>query len=1435
MASLTLQADAIRSALASIHTCTPTISASLKDLLQGSDSESNEPKAAAPKSSTAKPSQPTKGRAAGAAKKPARATTKTAPPKAQQPQDDDGWRDAGLPSKERAILATQVINATLKTLGDAAKNPSAVLAPAPAQPIKGRARKSLRRSSSTPMTPLQPRSSNRVSTSPAKASRSPPATTVSGGCLAMVECARVAFSTLRSLSAAGKVSLPELQIESGMSSFINKLVTLGLYDQATKELRMLKRRLENATSKAGKQKTKTMPAPESPSATKTLASLFDYPTISGSSALVGLVITTQLQALRILYGLNKSSQLEGALPFLRASRQSSPLSLLLLAAGDEQADRSKCARQLDSLAQSLLSLTPNLAASEDGVAVEPRLSPSPETALEIQAIALAARLHSWKLSGHRGDIDRELLAPFSRCLVAFNRRSSLEVKPKSTATTLAFNQLWQQMEAMGLKPVETPKSPLTTIYQVLGAASREAGNLKEAMDWIARLRTLTTPDGNSAARCCCVTAQLLALTLKQSPKGEQTLVQEVLEGLQGSLSGNTTELDELLVSICQLRKVATNIVLSGDRSEQQPCHSRESLESLLLQLPRFVLRWLGKPPAVEGATKEFLRFGQRRQLLSKYIHQVLDSALMLIKVLLEESKMPWDLTDSVLQDSLLVLEHMGDAALSSQKDSPAASYYVKISHFYYQQHTALRKGGSGSTDTNSLRALRRSIDAVKTRPEAEQSKSQLMLKQERLAELCRTSGRKDDALGALRSIRDTLVREDAVPDITQALARLPLLKAWRISNNAQSLSRTVCNLAKLEPKPCDWTWLLTGPDKVTAMEHDLYFIYSRETKHRQYLEPGEQLVDSLLQAYSAKDFPLRRLRTLLQLLIINLDSPERVGSWVEEVKGLREGLNNSQLGEDSGLSGYFEHLSSLAACVVGLLDFDLCSPQIQEAINLWTSRVTDCKSEDDLCVCIDNPEQLLKVLQSLFDFARMKGMDSVLGSILELSARLSRLAADDNPEMLVMQYTALSLQHLAIGHSAKAEAALKNGHEYLVRQEMSPGVLTSFHLCSAEYHMAVGNFDRAAGHLADAHASGVAFLADKSSRISRISKKMAIAHAAFLQSILALELGNSTDALVSAKDAVRILYHDWAKLETLRGSSQDLGDEPSQNESSDDSGLGSNRSSSPDITRTNTGPEFWAMVHPLFRFLLRLSSIYAHIGMYQETIYYAEQAEKVARSTEAPSYILQSQVWLATVFMTAGQTEKARDLASSAKESISAVEATGTAVNMACQLSRIFRSGADQATESSLLEMAESMIATIHKGNVAMSPMPQQPEKEVEKPAVKPSTARKTTPASRQTRAKAPAATGKVAAKRQPPSAVAKPMEVEDRQLSIWRASILQQRSESLLEQREWTEAMAALQEACELSKLSADITKDRLYTAMALIGQSLEQMGRDSVFSTLR
>ncbi|KAI0128421.1 peptidase family C50-domain-containing protein [Xylariales sp. AK1849] len=1436
MASLTIQADAVRGAVTSIQTCTPTISATLKELLQGKGDENNETKTSG-RSRLTKPPTATKG-------KPAAGARRGAQSKAQAAQNENGT-DGGLAAKEKALLATQVINATLKTLGEAAKNPSAAAATirtaAQGDLVKSTSRKALRRSTSMPMTPLQPRILNRVSTSPGavrKTCKSPTAPNISSGCLATVECARAAFMTLRTLSNAGNITLPELQLESGMSSFVNRLLALNLYEQALKELRLLKRRLEALTAGGNLKKPKAAISTESGSSSKTLSDLLDYPTANINGPVLGLIITSQLQALHIIYGLKKSSHLDTALPFLLISHQASPLALLLLSASKgENPDRAKCARQLESLAQSLLSLTPSVSTKDDGLAVEPRLSPSPETSLEIQALSLLTRLHSWSLSGHKGDVDKDILFPLSKCLAAFTRRSLFEPISKSDVVSGAFTQILQRIEGLGLRPSGSPNAPLANIYQVLGGAAREAGSIKAAIRWTTSLKAFTNPKECSAARCCTIAAQLLALFLKQSSEVEESMINDVLDGLQGSLSGNTTELDELLVNICLVRKSAINFVLVDGKPIRSPDPIRELLEALLLQLPRFALRWLGKPPASSSASKDLLRFEQRRQLLSKYLHQILDSALMLMKVLLEAGKMPWDLMDPVLQDSLTLLENMGDLAVQNLKNNPAASHHVKISHFYYQQHLILRQGPEPK-NTMFLRALRRSIDAVRQRPDAEQVKAQVLTKQERLAELCRASGRRDDAADALRSIRDTLVQEDVVTDITEALSKKSLLQAWKSNSKTESLSRTVCNLAKVDYTPCDWTWLLTGLDKTTALEHDLYFVYSNDIKMRKELVPGGKLVESILEIFSYEAYPVRRLRTLLQLLIVSLESRDEASGWLEEARALSGSIDRDNLGQDAALARYVPHLQGLAACLSALFDSEPSSPRINQAIEMWSTAVESCRSAEDLYKHIDNPPQLVTSLQSLANFARMKGLDTLLALILQLSVDVSQLTADKDPELLISQNTALCLQHLTLGHSSKVEKILETSQQYLSHPDLSHTVVAGFHLCSAEYHMALGNFEQAERNLAEAHAAATTQASEKHSKSSRITRKMAIAYAFFLHSVLDLERGNVHYALTHAKNAVRVIFHDWAKLETLRGAAEEQTGEVSQTEvSEDDSSFNTSTSSQSDITRASTGPEFWAMVYPLFRFILRLSSVYAHVGMYQETMYYAEQAQKVAISTESTAYISQSKAWLASVFLTAGKTGKALELATQVKETVLDLEPTSSTVSMICQLSRIFRDVTDHDTEMSLMSVAESMLQTLSGETTGSGTL--DIEAKMEKLTIKEKPVPRT--GVRQIKARTATAVRK-AAPRKPAAARAKtPVEVKtlviakDAQLSFMRASILQHRSSSLLEKKDWPAAVAALQTAYQLSKLSSDITQERLFMAVAFIGQSLEQMGRDSVFSVIQ
>ncbi|KAI0145956.1 peptidase family C50-domain-containing protein [Hypoxylon sp. NC0597] len=1295
------------------------------------------------------------------------------------------------------------------------------------------------------MKPLQPRSLNRTSTSPVmpKRYRSPSSAASSTGCLSLIECTRCAFSTLLALDSSKAVHLPELQLETGMSSFISKLIGLNQYESAMRELLTLRRRLERKNCEDVKNTT-IRAKTESSMSSKALFELMDFSKITATGPLLGLAISTQLHALRIVHGLKKPSHLESILPLLRETCPSSPINLLLKSLKDENPDQTKCARQLESLSQSLLSLTPGVSAKDDDFATEPRLFPSPEVVLEVQALGLVTRLQSWSVSGHRGDVDKDIVSPLSKCLAAFSRRAS---PGHYHIAFTVFSQVWKRIEKLGLRPTESSRSPMAAIYQVLATLSRETGNVNEAKKWLTKIKSLTNPKEDSAARCCAITAQLLALSLKQSHQVDENLLMEVMEGLKGTLGGTSAEMDDLLVSVCHLRKSVMNLITERqDNSVSVSQGVGQLLETFIFQLPRFVLRWLGKRPisSPTNAAKDLVRFEQRRGLLSSYLPFIIDSAMMLVKLLLDDGRLAWDVMDATLQDSLAILENMGDLARPGTKCNPSPSYHVKISHLYYQQHLALRKSASKATEITSLKALRKSIDSVKNQSEAEQSRAQLLVKWERFAELCRASGRLDDAIDALRSIRDHLVRQDVVSTITSCLATEPWRVAWQQSPEIELLSRTVCNLAKLDRKCNDWTWLLVGPDKATALEHDLYAIISTDHRYRQELDLSSPTVKALLQFYPVDRHPIRRLRTLLQLLTTNMSAQDGLVALRAEVETILKSMTEETLADDSGLVRYVPHLRSLAACVLALVDSNLNTPHVTEALTNWKLMVSKCKSSDQLSAYIDNPSQLLTSLQSFVDFARIKGLETLQTEILEVSISLSKLTADRNIEILVTQGIALCLQHLNHGWSSKAEKLLRDNQELISRPETARELAVNFHLCAAEYHMSLGALDKAEQHMCNAQNAETALSYEQGARKGKGSKKrITTAYAYSLYSNLALERGDCYHALRFARIAVRQLFHDWSKLDEMRSAALDVTmEDSSQSEASErDTSLNSSCIGQSDPPRGSTGPEFWALAYPLFRFLLQLSSAYAHVGMYQETLYYAEQAQKVARSMESAVYVSQSLAWLARVWLMAGKLEKAMELAAETKPLTLGLEPTYQNAKVLCCLSSIYGEIKDPEAQADLIAKAETMLEILNIDNHNMSnSITNELELGMAKLAIEekpvPKAAVRRTATTKRSRIPSKTASKKVAPKKtSPPIDAPIQLKPEDTQLSFLRASILQNQSTRLLDKNDWAAAVTNLRTAYELSKLPADVSQACFLMGVALIGQSLEQIGHDAVFSVIQ
>ncbi|KAM7195734.1 Separin [Rhypophila sp. PSN 637] len=1429
------QADAVRSAVSSAATCSPAITALLKSLLLPKDDIST-----STTTTTTSASQPT-------APKSSRSRAKsTAAPKKSGKAAGATEKD-GLSTKDKAALATQVVNATLRALGEAAKpissNPPATpsqRAPADGEPGKPNARKQLRRTSSVPMTPLQPRSLNRVCTSPTmtRHTRSPSKSSThnnNANTLSTVECARIAFAALRQMHSSGRISLPELQLETGMSALVTKLIALGLHEQAIKELRILKKRLDEASTAEAKKGTKAASV-EQKSALQAFAEILDFGPVNASGPTLSLIVTTQIQTLRILSALKKPAYTEVAVPYLVHTRPSSPTNLLLAAATSAKvkaAEIAKIARQLETVSQCLFLLTPNVSSKEDDLGAESRLNVSPASALELQTLALEARLHWWRLANHKGDIDKDVMLPLSRCLGAFVRRSQGSSRAAYGACHQAYLRVEGQVKAYDAEPANGSKFPLDGIYQTLVTLARESGQLPDAVKWASLLHSQSASSEESIAKSCSLAAQLLSLHLK-NPKQYFTnddLLRQVLEGIQGPLKGDTSELDELLSNVCLVRRSATNYLISLNKKEEGvficSTSSKELLETFILQCPRFCLRWLGKAPEPKSSTKDYLRYEQRRQLLLQSVNHILDSAFMTIKARLDQNRMSWEVMESVLGESTVLLDNMGDLGASSA--SPT-SYYVKISHFYYVQYSTLRQQAKDPKDPAPMRALRRSVECVKHRSSAEKEKAQLILKLERMAEIYKTMGRGDQALGALQSIRTSLVDDGVLEAVSGALATESLNMAWTRDDKAESLSRAMFSIAKMEQVWIDWSVDLAETEQAAVLEHRLRYILLAGVKKQEDITLEHPCVDALLRIYIPTRFPARRLRVLLTLLCSTIGNSNKVAELRSIAHDAAHVDQDGALGEDAGLSAFIPHMKTFYNSLTALIDGYPDGAVLDQSVSTWRSIVTACQSRQDLEKAIDNVSSLLDHLESIADFLRMKGQDIMLATVLELAADISRAADGPKPEDPINHDAYLALQYTNLGKSAKADEIFSRAEEYLGLHDQVPGeALASLHLAFTEHHLALGNLNKAEEYLSQARAAVGTETALQ--RVPRARRKHLIAYAAYLHSVAALQRGDSHHALAHSRESVRVLYQDWLRLES-QVSSKD-----SPDTTMDDATINLSVLNSQQVI---SGPELWRLFPWLYRNLVRLSSIYAHLGMFQETMYYAEQAQKMAVSADSEFYKADCAAWMGSIFTKAANPVKALEFLQDAGNILPGDNQSYASAGLACQIGSMYLDLKHGEGAEMMIAKAEAVL-----DKISMSAKTSPSKSVSDMAAVEENMARlkidsKPIRATRKTAAKAPvkraprgAAAAKTKAKAAPP-----PKEmvvVEDAGVTKLRASILVQKAAATLSRRDWATALTILKEAAGTST-STDLVLIRQVTmAACLLGMSMEQMSRDPVFSVLQ
>ncbi|KAF2158923.1 hypothetical protein M409DRAFT_71401 [Zasmidium cellare ATCC 36951] len=554
MVYLMALAESVKTAISGVNATSSTVTTlqSLLSSASGAPSKAStttqDPRNERTTSRTSRPAKPSRAPA-----KPARKDQKV------QVLEDE---PRSLALKAGYALATEVVNTALKVLSDASRQPAR---------LRSHARRSSVQISATPKraptTPASQRGLKQISGnetpvthSPLKqpgSQRRPSQCSISGSSpssdhlVPTAECARLGFSFLRSidLQKLGVREPPKLQLETGMLALCGKLITLELHSLAAKELRAVKRMLESTLGSRPTSSKASSGTSQPRADSETLSSLLQLSiAFDACPDAWPLIINFQLYVLQLIAASHQPGMIEEVFELLATDSLRTPASLIRRQVKDG-GDRGKASKQLASLSRIILQLCPNVASSADALAKDASRSRSPLVVFKLQTMSLQLRQESWRLSRHEGDVEKELIDPFSKCLAALVRRL-----PSQKSTVEVFNAC---KDAYGILPTANGPSSKFVILRTLSILAGRASLEQEALDFAQQLSGECQSLGNDHARFVTAMARkssALSKKKQQTSDIEQLCagMNTICESLRKSLSGTASEYEALFAELAEL-------------------------------------------------------------------------------------------------------------------------------------------------------------------------------------------------------------------------------------------------------------------------------------------------------------------------------------------------------------------------------------------------------------------------------------------------------------------------------------------------------------------------------------------------------------------------------------------------------------------------------------------------------------------------------------------------------------------------------------------------------------------------------------------------------------------------------------------------------------------------------------------------------------------
>ena len=866
-----------------------------------------------------------------------------------------------------------------------------------------------------------------------------------------------------------------------MSALVGKLLALGFDDIALRELRILKRRLETSKAASSGQSFAASTGSwqedgNSDPKTETLAEMLRFRNTSVGGQLLSLIITTQLQVLKIIALRRDASATEIALRHLQHSVPHSPANLIERQLElDVPESKEKVARQLESLAQALLALCPTIS-SEDDKSLIPGSIVSPDIILQIQLLAFQVRSTWWEILGHQSNITIDVVDPFLRCLAVHSGRSR---STKAEKYEIAKSALEIIRQCIG-KVKGFREEILFSTYRFLSESAQGCSQYSQAIRWVTKARDCAPEHALSRTQLCEIKCRLASLELRSSDSdpSEQLIIllRDAARSLEGDLKGESAELDELLLAVASLRRSAFSVFQDSHRSsEVKEIRAHPALvhecSNIVLLCARFLVRYVGSGESRGGHEKTVIRRDQRRRLITRFAAPFIESVVAMARLCVDSEAEIWKSLELGLQDCLRLASSVGDSIIDDvrarDEGNRASSFFVSISNAHWYRYLRLKRG---ARDAKSCRdCLLPSIKLIRDRPLCEKLAGSLAFKLEKLGQLCEDLRDYKKAAESYEEALHVELDSGLLRTATGAAAMQSMSNVLELNSELLPLSRKLSAYLRAALKATDQGSRqqsfydakgLSASERGVLLEQQLIFLLS--TLDAQGPTPAtysalNDIGTLLLSIYEQDTFPVRRLRVVVRLLRPFLTAPGALGNNL--VDQLLEEPTEAATGAhfDTDLLGFLPHLTTCRCLLITLHQKSPNTKDLESVITSWSKLVQEGVDWGSLQTQVYDIVDWLIQLDLLGEYLAMQGLELYRVSALGIAVAVHEAAVSVQRSALVSKLSELGLQHVRLGYSGLAGSVLHKAQRYLEASELSDRVKLRWHLSYAEYALSNGS------------------------------------------------------------------------------------------------------------------------------------------------------------------------------------------------------------------------------------------------------------------------------------------------------------------------------------------------------------------------------------------